>query len=77
MVSYFEKTAGRAFFAQAHQNTMTHRTETENIKIAHCMQKLSNPFVWYQQISVNWHQSLLCLIVSRQSISCTYMSRIK
>jgi hypothetical protein len=56
---------------------MTHRTETENIKIAHCMQKLSNPFVWYQQISVNWHQSLLCLIVSRQSISCTYMSRIK
>ena len=44
MVSYFEKkTARRAFFAQAHQNTMTHRTETENIKVAHCMQNWATP----------------------------------
>ncbi len=38
MVSCFEKAAYRAFFAQAHQNKMTHWTETKNIDLAHCMQ---------------------------------------
>jgi hypothetical protein len=45
-LAVLKKTGDRAFFAQAQQNTMTQQTETENIKIAQCMQKLSNPVVW-------------------------------